>query len=150
VYDVTKVPPSHRAHTSALLSWLYIIHIRTYTFVSRRARCTQHNHPRIPSYYTYRYILYVRTTHTTYILLLYSCSSCLRSRHVIQFYPSNFILTLPPLCVQLYTTLRRPPSSTIPAAHPPPTHIYFTKWISAGSQKTTLFPGNSTRARQII
>jgi len=61
-------------------------------------------------------ILYIRThyTHTTYILL-YSCSSCLRSRHVIQFYPSNFILTLPPLCVQLYTTLDGPHS--LPTAY---------------------------------
>jgi len=45
-------------HKCSFIAVIYIIHICTYyTFVSRPARCTQHNHPRIPQYYAYRYII---------------------------------------------------------------------------------------------
>jgi len=150
---------SHHAHTSALLSWLYIIHIYVHTFVSALAPGTLHA-AQPPSdsvvLYIYRYIINVRSTHTTYILLLYSCKFLLSlstRNSILPFTLYTYPLTPLRPAIVLYKTLLRPPPLTISATHPPPKYIlyiYCTRWISASFQKSTLLPGNSPRARQIM
>jgi len=132
---------------------MYIIH----TFVSRRARCTQHNHPRIPPHYSYIGIHYIRIrTH--------------HARHIYIIIIIIFLQLLPSLSTRNsilpFELYPHPPAALCPAIHnpspttsadapprltsPPTYYIFCPRRISAGSQITTLFPGNSPSAGQII